>query len=305
MDRLDAMQAFVRLVEVGTFSAVAEELRVKQSTVSKWIAATEAQLGVQLLERTTRSLRVTDQGQVFYARAKEILASYDDVVSRVTEAAPELRGRLRVSVPVVFGRLFVVPAVTEWMRRHAGVELELVFSDRYVNLVEEGFDLAVRVGVPVDTTFRSRKIGETSRYLVAAPEYLASAPVLSGPEHLRHHDCLVHTGLHAGAVWQFRRAGRRTRARVTGRFAANNAEALLSLARGGQGIALLASWVVLEDLDHGRLVRLLPEYEPPAAAIQALSPPGQHQPPHARAFVDFFAEHLERALAGQLHTSPA
>ncbi len=296
MDRLNAMHAFVRLVEVGTFSAVADELRVKQSTVSKWLAALEDELGVRLLQRTTRSRRVTEPGARFYERARQILAAYDDITAQLQQQAPEPRGRLRVSVPVVFGRLFIVPLVAKFLRRYPGLEVELVFSDRYVNLVEDGFDVAIRVGRPVDSTLRSRRLGQTPRRLVASPGYVARSEPLQVPADLRDHPCLLHTGLSPGDVWVFEHDGRTLRAPIRGRFSANNSEALLAMARGGLGIALLASWLVDPEIRTDRLVAVLPQYRAPAAAIQALMPPGPHVHSRVRLFVDALAEALDVRL---------
>lgn len=297
MDRMTAMHAYVRLVELDTFSAVAEELRVSQSTVSKWLAALEDELGVQLMERTTRSRRVTEAGERFYQRARDILAAYADASAelaparsgRRARAREPLRGRIRVSVPVVYGRLFILPKVAKFMRRHPAVEVELVFNDRYVNLVEDNFDVAVRVGIPVDVSFKARKLGESRRHLVASPGYLERGPALTRPEHLREHCCLVHTNLRVGDTWVLRRGQKTWRAPVRGRFAANNSEALLTLARRGIGVALLADWLVEADLRAGRLRTVLPDYELPPAPVQALTAPGRHPHPRVRAFLDFLS----------------
>ncbi|MCH9684738.1 MAG: LysR family transcriptional regulator [Deltaproteobacteria bacterium] len=301
MDRLNAMHAFVRLVEVGTFSAVADELRVKQSTVSKWVAALEDELGVRLLERTTRSRRVTEPGTRFYQRARQILAAYDDITAQLQRDLPELQGRIRVSVPVVFGRLFIVPAVAKFLRRYPSMEIELMFSDRYINLVEDGFDVAIRVGRPIDSSLRSRRLGRTPRRLVASPGYVARAEPIRVPADLRDHPCLLHTGLSTGDVWAFEHGGKTLRAPIRGRFSANNSEALLAMARGGLGIALLASWLVDAEVRAQRLVTLLPEYEAPVAVIHALMPPGPHVHPRVRRFVDALAE----AFDTRLEASPA
>ncbi len=292
MDRLTAMHAFVRLVDLGTFSAVADELRVKQSTVSKWIAALEDELGVQLLARTTRTQRVTDAGRQLYASATDILAAYDDVTARMHSRSPALRGRIRVSAPVVFGRLFVVPAVASFLREHPDIDIDLRLSDRYVNLVDEAVDVAIRVGIPVDSTFRTRTLGEARRHVVASKAYLRRAPPLRTPGDLAHHECLTHTALGAGDVWTFRRKGTAARARVRGRFAANNSDALLAMARRGLGIALLADWLVAADLRRGKLVSLLPSWRPPPAPTCALTPPGRYTPPRVRAFIDHVAASL-------------
>lgn len=293
MDRMTAMHAYVRLVELGTFSAVADELRIKQSTVSKWLAALEHELGAQLVERTTRTRRITDAGRLFYQRAKDILAAYDDATAALQERAPEPRGRIRISLPVVFGRLFVVPHIASFLRRYRSVEVEIRFSDRYVNLVDEAIDVAVRVGTPADSSFRARKLGETGRRLVAAPGYLAEAGHPRTPRDLSEHQCLLYTGLNTGATWVFERAGRRLRASVSGRISANNSEALLTMARAGLGIALLATWLVGPELADGSLVPLLTDYRPPSAPIQALMPPGKRVHPRVRSLLD----HLTRALS--------
>lgn len=296
MDRLEALHAFVRLVEIGSFSKVGTELRVKQSTVSKWLATLEEQLGAQLIERTSREQRVTEPGMRFYQRAKEILAAYEEAEAELSNSSPRVSGRLRVSLPVVFGRLHVVPLLSRFARRHSELELDLVFDDRYVRLLEEGFDVAIRVGVPVDSTLRSKTLAVTARHLVASKGYLTRAAPLCSPHDLVAHACLLHTGLEERSVWRFEKNGKTVRARVGGRFGANNSEAVLAMARAGHGIALLASWLVDRDLARGKLVRLLPDFVPPAAPIQALTPPSRYMHPRVRAFLDFMAESL-RSLA--------
>ena len=292
MDRLDAMRLYLRIVELKSLSAAARELRVKQSTASKWLAALEEELGASLIERTTRTKRVTESGALFYARAKELLAAYESTAAELSSRAPEPVGRLRVSAPVVFGRMFVAPVACEFLRRSPKVEIDLVFDDRYVNLVEEGFDVAVRVGVPADTSFRARSLGGTKRLLVASPSYVKTHGAPRSPAELRRHACLLHSELSAGTIWIFRKGAKEHRARVRGRFAANNSEALRQAAKSGLGIALLAAWLVADDVRRKRLVELLPAYETPAAPIHLLMPPGRHVHPRVRAFVDFLAERL-------------
>ncbi|ACY14051.1 LysR family transcriptional regulator [Haliangium ochraceum] len=291
MDRLTAMNAFVRVVELGSFSAAAADLRVEQSTVSKWIAALEDELAARLIDRTTRQRRVTEAGQRFYQRAREIATSYAAAAAEVQDDERP-RGRLRVSAPVVFGRLFVVPAAVRFLRRYPEVELDLRMSDRYVDLVEGGFDLAVRVGAPLDSSLRARTLARSRRHLVATPRYLARCGTPERPRQLSVHACLVHSGLAPGSPWVFRRGSRTQRVRVSARFAADNSEALLAMARASLGVAVLADWLVARDLERGRLVSLLPEYELPAAPVQALSAPGRRATPTVRAFADVLADFL-------------
>lgn len=297
MDHVAALRAFVRLVDLGSFTAVAKEQRIKQSTVSKWLAALEDELGVTLIERTTRRRRVTDDGELLYDRAQQILGLYDDVKAELREQSGILRGRLRVSVPVVFGRLHVVPHLPVFATRHPELEIELSFDDRYVNLLAGGIDVAIRVGTPEDSTFRARTLASTSRRLVASPGYLERAPELRAPSDLTAHACLLHTGLSSGARWTFRRAGRAHAARVRGRLSANNSEALCTLACEGLGIARLASWLVDGPIAEGRLVPLLPEFELPSAPIQALLSPGRWVHPRVRAFVDHMHEAMSATFA--------
>jgi DNA-binding transcriptional LysR family regulator len=300
MDRLDAMRLFVRLVEHKSFSTAARELRIKQSTASKWIAALEEELGAQLMDRTTRTKRLTEAGELFYQRSREILAAYEDTAAALQDRAPEPTGRIRVNVPVVFGRLFILPEAAEFMRRFPKVELEMVFNDRYVNLIDEGFDVAIRVGVPADTSFRSRGLGTTRRYLVASPAYLKTHGRPKRPEELRDHECLLYSEASAGTLWVFRQGTKEVHASVKGRFAANNSEALLHMARSGLGVALLAGWLVDADLRARRLVSLLSDFETPPAPIHALMSPARHLPPRVRAFVDFLAERLVPTFSAEV-----
>jgi DNA-binding transcriptional LysR family regulator len=296
MDRIDAMRLFVRLAERGSFSAAAKDLRIKQSTASKWIAELEAQLGVSLIERTTRRLHVTEAGRRFQARAAEVLASFDGITGELREASPEPSGLIRLSLPVVFGRRFVVPIVVEFLTKFPKVEAELSLNDRYVNLVEEGFDVAVRIGTPVDTSARARKLADTRRRLVASPAYIAAHGQPVTPADLVSHQCILFRNATAGATWSFRhRRHAEATVRVHGRTAADNSDAILQLSRSGLGIALLADWLVEEDLRAESLVSLLDDYDPSPAPIFALTPPGRY----TTALVRMLIEHLVSSLAAR------
>jgi len=302
VDRIDALRLFMRLCERGSFSAAARDLKIKQSTASKWVAELEAELGASLVARTTRSVHVTDAGRSFLARARDVLAAFDELTRELSQRRPEPSGPVRVSIPVVFGRLFVVPAIADFLKRHPNVRADVVLADRYVNLVEEGFDLAVRVGVPADTSARGRKLVESRRVLVAAPAYLEAHGRPRAPRDLRHHECLVHVDVSPAVIWRFgRRAGAEVPVPVRGRAAANNSEAVLAMARRGLGIALLADWLVAADLRRGRLVPLLERYTTTPAPVYALSPPGRFASTTVRALV----EHLAGALGSRLAEASA
>ena len=296
VDRLTVLEAFVRLVELGSFSAVARELRVRQSTISKWIAALEEELGATLVERTSRRRHVTEPGQRFYERARELLAAYDDAVAEVSQATSGvLRGRLRISAPVVFGRLFLLPLLPAFLRQHPLVELQLSFDDRYVDLLEGGHDLALRVGRPVDSSLRARTVASSERLLVAAPSYLQRRGTPTRVEHLGEHDCLVHSGVDA-TTWRFNVDGAVVSATASGRLAADNSEALLALAKEGFGVALLARWLVAPALGRGELRPLLAGCRAPPAPVQLLMPPSGQVTAPARALVEHLAEALPPTL---------
>lgn len=296
MDQLQALRLFVRLSEKGTFSAAASDLKIKQSTASKWIAELETELGASLVERTTRSVRITDVGNRVLDHARQVLSSFDGMKEELAAEHVEPNGRVRISVPLVLGRLFVLPALTTFLKRYPRVGADLVFEDRYVNLVEERFDLAIRVGVPADTTARARKIADTRRVLVAAPSYVAAHGRPSSPRDLAKHECLVHGASNASTVWRFGRGEGDAPVRARGRLASTSTEAILAMAKAGFGIALLADWLVDAELARGHLVELLAEFSRPKASVQLLLPPGKF----TNATVSAMAEHLVRAIAARL-----
>ncbi len=293
MDRIDAMRLLVRLAERGSFSAAAKDLKIKQSTASKWVAELEAELGMTLVERTTRSLHFSDAGRRFLSASVEILGAFDDLRNELQEQNPEPGGRIRLSLPVVFGRLFVVPKVAEFLKKYPKVEVELSLNDRYVNLVEEGFDLAVRVGIPADTSARGRKLADSRRCLVASPDYVRDHGRPKTPRDLREHQCLIHGEATAASIWRFgQKRGAAVPVTVRGRTAANNSEAILDMARNGLGIALLADWLVEDDLRSKRLVPLLEGFSAPPAPIYALTPPGRYTTATVRALIEHLAATL-------------
>ena len=289
-NKIDALRLLARVAERGSFSAAAKDLKIKQSTASKWVAELESDLRTSLVQRTTRSVHITDAGRRLLARACDVLAAFDEMMGEFEERNPEPTGRIRLSVPVVFGRLFVVPAVVDFLKRHQQVQAELIFNDRYVNLVDEGFDLAIRVGIPTDTSDRGRKLADSGRVLVASPAYLKSHGRPANPKDLKEHECLMHGDGNAAMVWHFGRpTGADVPIPVRGRLAANNSEAVLTMARSGLGIALLADWLVEADLKQGRLIPLLETFTTPPAPIYALSPPGRFSAVTVRALTDHLA----------------
>ena len=283
MDRVEATRAFLQVIEHETFSAAARALGVRQATVSRWIAALEEELGVQLFQRTTRSCALTSAGKHFEQRARGMIELWDAALATAREQQSRVTGTLRVSAPVVFGARIISPHLDEFISAHPSLDLDLRLSDTYVRLVDEGFDLAIRVGAPLDSSLLARTIATTPRKLVAAPRYLDAHGAPTSPAELSSHHCLTHTGVDNHVIWRFGEE----KITVRGRFRTNHSETLLEVAKAAGGLALLASWLVDPAIERGELIELFEDQRAPRAPIQALYAPTRHRSPAIQAFIDF------------------
>ncbi|MBP7000560.1 LysR family transcriptional regulator [Amaricoccus sp.] len=293
MDRLTEMEAFVRVVDHGGFTEAARKMGLSKSAVSKHVAALEARLAVRLLNRTTRRVSPTELGLAYYDRARGVLAGALEADAMVTSMQDAPRGSLRVSVPVSFGIARLATAVPLFLRACPEVDVNLVLDDRFVEVIAEGFDLAVRIGALEDSSLKARKLAEARRVLVAAPDYVAGMGAPKSLDDLGEHRLLHSSNLATGNFWRLRGAGGEERhIRVGGRLTANNADVLLHAAEAGLGIALLPSFILGDALEAGRLVEILPGRAPDLMGVWALYPPGRYPQPKLRAFVDFLAEHF-------------
>ncbi|MEM6368113.1 MAG: LysR family transcriptional regulator [Myxococcota bacterium] len=286
MNELDNLRAFVRVVDLGSFTAAARSLRVEQSTISKRVAALETHLGVRLLDRSTRALRATDVGRELHGRAQEALRAVENALG---PGQGPLAGFLRISVPVVYGQRFVAPLLPGFMDAHPELSIELGFHDRYVSLIEEGFDLAIRIGQHPDSSLTARWLGSSRRHLVATPTYLSERGTPGRPEDLMDHECIRHVA--GQEPWQLRGPEGEVRVPVRARVRAHHSEVALDLCRASLGVALLADWLVGPDLENGRLVELLPQYPSPEARILGLTPPGRGLSPRSSAFLQHLVDH--------------
>lgn len=293
MDRLAEMEAFVQVVDQGGFTDAARKLGISKSAVSKHVSALETRLAVRLLNRTTRRVSPTEIGLAYYDRAKTVLkdaAEADDMVTAM-QAAP--RGALRVSAPVSFGIAHLSGAVARFLGDYPEVEVHLVLDDRFVEIVAEGFDLAIRIGTLADSSLRARRLAESGMHLVASPDYLARAGTPQTVEDLGAHRLLHYSNLSTGNLWRLRGPGGQERQiRVGGRLTANNGDSLRRAAEAGLGIALQPSFVLGSALRDGRLVEILPDCRPDPLGIHAVYPPGRFTQPKLRVFIDFLAEHF-------------
>lgn len=294
MDLLDAMRSFVRVVETGSFSAVARELNATQPTVSKQVAWLEKRLGTRLLQRTTRSLSLTEEGRTFAARALAALEAIDEAEAAVGPRRQKPGGHVRIACPVAFGRLHVAPRLRRFLARYPDLSLELVMSDGVANLVEQGLDVAIRVGQLADTTLVARRIGTTRRVTVGAPSYFQRRGEPQAPKDLADHDCIVYTALATGNEWHFDGKDGPVKVRVSGRLSANNSEAVREGVLSGCGIAVLPTWLFRTELVEGTVRIVLQDYEPVALPVHAVYPSRRFVPAKVHAVVEFFAEEFRR-----------
>ena len=290
MDRLEELSALVAILDTGSLAAAGRRLRRSPPAMTRLLAGLEERVGAQLVVRTTRRLAPTDAGRRLAEQARTLIAGYDGAVREV--AAAPVSGLLRVTAPLVFGRRHVTPLVASFLDAHPAVTVELVLSDRTLNLVEEGLDVAVRIGRLADSGLVARRVGEVRRLLVASPDYLARRGVPRSPADLARHDVIFSSTRPAPLEWRFG-AGRGTAVRLAPRLLVNEVDAMLLAVRAGRGIGRPLSYQVADDLASGALVRLLPELEPPALPVQLVTPAARHPPARVRAFLD----HAARSLA--------
>jgi DNA-binding transcriptional LysR family regulator len=304
MDKLQAMRTFVRVVEAGSFSAVARESNSTQSAVSKQVAALERELGANLLTRTTRSLALTEEGARYFAQAQRLVAEIAEAESVLRTQEHRLSGWLRVAAAVGFGRMKLLPLVQSFLAEHRGVKIDLRLNDGFVDLVEQGIDIAVRLGQLPDSSLVARRIGATPRWLVAHRDYVRRLPkgikLPKVPEDLSGHNCLVYTEVPWRNSWTLtagpgaaQPAGTVQTVRVEGNLQTNSSEVIRASVLTGMGIGYSPTWLFEEELSSGVVRRLLPDWEGAAIPIHLVSPQERRQSGKVQAF----AEHVARALA--------
>lgn len=281
------MQAFTQVVETGSFSGAAARLGLSPTAVSRLVADLETHLRTRLLNRTTRKVSLTESGRAFHERAVQILADVREAEEEASRAAIEPRGTIRLATAVAFAQ-HVAPVIAEFLERHTEVRFDVSLSDRMVDLVEEGFDLAIRIGTPGSDNLVARKIGETRIVPCASPAYLARHPAPAVPEDLAAHNCFTYEYVKPSGVWRFRDAqGRERVVRVRGNVHSNSAGLHAELAARGVGIVFEPAFVVGPEIRAGRLVPLLQDFEPAPLPIYAVYPSRRHLSAKVRVFVDF------------------
>jgi DNA-binding transcriptional LysR family regulator len=294
MDRITGIQLFIRIVEIGSFSKAAEELRITQPTATKHVAALEERLGARLLNRNTRGVSATEIGLLYYEKCKTIQREIEEADNLATLLQSRLGGTLRVSTSVAFGRRIVTPLVLRFMREHADISVDLSFDDRYVNLVEQGVDIALRMGRLADSSLGSRYLGVNPWLVAASPEYLAQHGEPQTPGDLSRHACLVYSSVQGDERWQFSDPqGRTITVQVSGPLRSNNLSAVLAAARAGHGVAVLPWYVAREALADGSIRQVLQGFTLPAQELHAVFPSPKLVPSKVRTFIDFLQESLD------------
>lgn len=286
MDKLHAMTTFVRIVERGSLTRAAEALATSLPTVVRTLAALERELGVRLLNRTTRRIHLTDEGALYLDQCRAILAAIRDAEASLASRQAEPQGRLAITAPVLFGRRYVVPVVTAFLARHPAVSAELLLLDRPVNIVEEGLDVGVRIGALADSSLVAIPVGSLRRVVCASPQYLRKHGIPQVPEDLRQHACVRFMGLTLGNEWRFR-IGRRTVAiAVTTRFATNQVDAAIAACAQGLGPAMFLSYQVAATVAERKLRHVLAEFELPPVPVNVIYPQARLRSINVRTFVD-------------------
>jgi DNA-binding transcriptional LysR family regulator len=290
MDRLGAMQVFSQVVESGSFAAAADKLAVSTSAASRHVAELEAHLNTRLLNRTTRKVSLTESGRAFYERCVQLLADLEEAEQEASRAAVVPRGTIRLTCSVNFGARHVAPAIAAFLVRHPEVRFDVSLSDRMVDLVEEGFDLAVRIGPHGSENLVARPLGKTRIVPCASPAYLAAHGAPAVPEDLVRHNCLTYEYVSPRNLWRFRdHAGAERSVRIGGNLHSNNGDLLAEAAACGAGIVFEPAFIVGPDVRAGRLVPLLQDFEPASFPIFAAYPSRKHLSAKVRLFVEFLA----------------
>jgi DNA-binding transcriptional LysR family regulator len=288
-DRLTALEVFTRIVETGSFTLAAAELNLSRGAVSKHMTVLEDRLGVRLLNRTTRRSSLTEAGTAFYERCRQLLADLEEAELQAGQAALCPRGVLKISAPMSFGIHHLAPALPDYLRAYPEVTVDLALNDRVVDLVDEGFDVAIRIRRLDDSSLIARRIAPCRMVVCAAPAYLAARGEPRVPADLARHDCLAYTYAARGDVWEFTGPEGVETVRVTGRFRANNGDALGAAAAAGYGIIIQPTFIVSDQLASGVLRPILTDYRLAESSIFAVWPPGRHVSAKLRSFVDFLA----------------
>lgn len=292
MEDLERMAIFAHVVEEKSFSAAARRLNLSKSLVSKHITQLEKSIGSRLLNRTTRALSLTEAGSIFYEHCARIIEELEEAKLAVSRIQSEPRGILRVSAPVAFGRLHIASALPEFLAAHPDLKIDMVTTDRFVDLAEEGYDVVVRIAGDPPPNVVARKLAPVNRRICATPEYFARHGLPQTPQDLERHNCLTYTYFNPQDPWRLRGPDGDISVRASGDLRVNDDDALSEAVLGGLGIALLPTFIIGKALQTGRLRSVLSDYVPLERHIYAMYLPNRHLSAKVRAFIDYFLERI-------------
>jgi len=295
MDVMQSMAVFRRVVEAKNFSAVARETNMSQSTVSKHIAALEERLGTKLLNRSTRSIKLTEAGKEYYHHCIRILNDFQEAEASVGKGKIKPTGTLRITTSAAFGRTYILPHLNEFLHNYPEINVELLFNDDYLDLVKAGIDLAIRIGPLADSTLIARKLGSGPRVVVASPEYLVKHGRPKKPSDLVTHECLLYSPQKSPDLWYFNSTQEGEEAiRVSGRLKASSPDAICDATLNGLGIAVLCEWYARKFIKQGKLKAILQDYRPSAYDIHAVYPERKFVPQKVKRMIEFLAGKMDK-----------
>ncbi|MBL4907801.1 MAG: LysR family transcriptional regulator [Sneathiella sp.] len=290
MNKFEFLRIFTKVVETHGFSAAARDLGISRSVVSKAVTQLEESLGVQLLNRSTRFVSPTDTGAAYYERVIAVLDDLQVADSLVQELQREPKGAIRLNAPMSFGTLHLGSAIADFLKLYPEIRVEATLSDRFVDPIEEGFDLTIRIGDLLDSSLIAKKLAPAKRVLCAAPSYLKQHTIPQKPSDLKFHNCFHYGYLPSGNTWTLHGPDGRHNILVKGTLCSNNAQILMAGILKGEGIALVPTFIAGAELQSGQLVSILTEYQPPEIAVYALYPPNRHLGSKVRLLIDFLSE---------------
>lgn len=294
MDRFLEMRTFAAVVDAGSFVKAADQLEMSKAAVSRYVGELESRLGVRLLQRTTRRLSLTDEGQVFYARSKELLAAVDDAEAEITARSAQASGLIRINAPYSFGIRHLAPLWGEFHALHPRLTIDLTLADRVVDLVDEGYDVAIRIAALPNSTLICKQLASTRVVLCASPRYLAQHGTPTHPSQLTQHAVISYSYLATRDEWHFDGPQGRVSVRTVPWMHSNNGDTCRAAALADQGVILQPTFLVRDDLDSGALVELMPDYRSIELGVYAVYPSRKHVTPKVRALIDFLAERFAR-----------
>ena len=289
---------FVAVVEEQGFTAAARALDMTVTAVSRRVRALEGRLGVRLLNRTTRRITLTEAGQIYYDRIRQILDEINELETQVSELNAEPRGSLVIAAPSSYATRVLSPLLVAFCSEHPNLRVQLNLDDRVINLIEAGVDIALRIGHLTDSSMIARPMTTIFRHVCASPGYIEDRGMPRRPEDLLSHACLHYNNIGVRDEWQFSTEQGLTSLAVDGPFCSNNGEALCQAAEQGLGIAMLPDFIVEQSLREGRLIRILESFEPPAFTLNALYPSREFVPAKTRLFLDYLSEHIDQTKTG-------